>query len=283
MVSNLKTTPLPRNMLTHIICLIRQIQAVTTSKRAHIQRAVNVWTMLCKGYSASNLWWAVNKTTRKNFVTYEKHIIVAAGIEALLISWRKFLYACVKEVCHLFAQPHFDTFCQVIIIEVPWSQPFLWVGKQEVVAWSEIRAVKRVIKQFPFETPQQFFSVSSCVQIHFHRGALCQMSAHFFPPVAFLFYPRKQLASAFWQADKMCLNFIDFYGECVCSHCFDCSLVSTFRNETQISSLGTCVVWLGNVFPSLCQKAQHKESYSLCVMCTHEYFWNSFCQNLSVA
>jgi hypothetical protein len=26
------------------------------------------------------------------------------------------------------------------------------------------------------------------------------------------------------------------FGECVCIHCFDCSLVSTFTTETQVSS-----------------------------------------------
>jgi hypothetical protein len=41
--------------------------------------------------------------------------------------------ACLKEVCHLRAQPHFDTFHQLIIVEVLCSQPVLQVGKQVVV------------------------------------------------------------------------------------------------------------------------------------------------------
>jgi hypothetical protein len=36
--------------------------------------------------------------------------IVTARIEALVVSGTKFLYACAKEVCHLLAQPRFDTF-----------------------------------------------------------------------------------------------------------------------------------------------------------------------------
>jgi hypothetical protein len=32
------------------------------------------------------------------------------------------------------------------------------------------------------------------------------------------------------------LNFFGMFDECVCIHCFDCSLVSTFTNETQVSS-----------------------------------------------
>jgi hypothetical protein len=43
--------------------------------------------------------------------------------------WNKFLNACIKEVCRLWAQPHFDTFHQLITVEVLWSQPVLQVGK----------------------------------------------------------------------------------------------------------------------------------------------------------
>jgi hypothetical protein len=39
------------------------------------------------------------------------------------------LYACVKEVFRLWAQPHFATFHQIlIIVEALWSQPVLQVG-----------------------------------------------------------------------------------------------------------------------------------------------------------
>jgi hypothetical protein len=61
------------------------------------------------------------------------------------------LYAYFKEVCCL-CQPHFDTFHQLLIIaEALWSQPVLQVGRQVVVAQSEIRAQRRVIKQLPVE------------------------------------------------------------------------------------------------------------------------------------
>jgi hypothetical protein len=43
------------------------------------------------------------------------------------------LYACVKEGCHLWAQPCYDIFHQLlIIVEALWSQPVLQVGKQVV-------------------------------------------------------------------------------------------------------------------------------------------------------
>jgi hypothetical protein len=34
------------------------------------------------------------------------------------------------------------------------------------------------------------------------------------------------------QADDICLNNFGLFGECVCIHCFDCSLVPAFTNET---------------------------------------------------
>jgi hypothetical protein len=64
------------------------------------------------------------------------------------------------------------------------------------------------------------------------------------PPSALLFSPRKQLSSAFWQADKACLNCSGLFGECACIHYVGCSLVSTFRNETQVSSPVTRTTWL---------------------------------------
>jgi hypothetical protein len=73
--------------------------------------------------------------------------IVTAGIEALVISGNKFLYACVKEVCSPWAQPQFDTFHELhITVEVLSSHTILHVGKQVVVTRSEIRAVRGVVK-----------------------------------------------------------------------------------------------------------------------------------------
>jgi hypothetical protein len=67
-------------------------------------------------------------------------------MEALVASENKFLYACVKEVCCMWAQPCFDTFHQFLItVEALWSQPVLRVGKGVVVTRSEIRAERRVV------------------------------------------------------------------------------------------------------------------------------------------
>jgi hypothetical protein len=94
--------------------------------------------------------------------------VVTMGTEALAISGNKFLYACAKEVCHLWAQPHYDTFHELlIIVEALWlPQPFLQVGNQVVITWSKIRAVRWVVKELPVEMLQQCSSVSSCMQIH---------------------------------------------------------------------------------------------------------------------
>jgi hypothetical protein len=58
-------------------------------------------------YSGSNLRCPVNKTSNEKNILYTKNtyilklLLVTAEIEALAISWNKFLYAYVEEVCHL--------------------------------------------------------------------------------------------------------------------------------------------------------------------------------------
>jgi hypothetical protein len=71
-------------------------------------------------------WSAVDKTSnKKNKFDYIQKIhaylsyfstYVTAGTEALVISGNKFLHVHVKEVCYLRAQPHSDTFHQLLII-----------------------------------------------------------------------------------------------------------------------------------------------------------------------
>jgi hypothetical protein len=54
--------------------------------------------------------------TKNKYILKLLPIVVTAWIEALVILGNKFLYACVKEVCHHWAQPRFDMF-QLIIID----------------------------------------------------------------------------------------------------------------------------------------------------------------------
>jgi hypothetical protein len=49
----------------------------------------------------------------------------------------------------------------------------------------------------------------------------------------------QKTAAISFLADNVGLNVFGLFGECVCIHCFDCSLVSTFTNETQVSSCVT--------------------------------------------
>jgi hypothetical protein len=42
--------------------------------------------------------------------------IVTAGIKALVLG-NKFLYGCVREVCHMLTQPHFDTTTSSILLK----------------------------------------------------------------------------------------------------------------------------------------------------------------------
>jgi hypothetical protein len=61
----------------------------------------------------------------------------------------------------------------LLLFEALWSQSVLEIGKQVVVAWSEIRALRTVVKQLPVEMLQQCSSASSCLwtlivtQVHY--------------------------------------------------------------------------------------------------------------------
>jgi hypothetical protein len=116
----------------------------------------------------SQFWWLYlyapkfhrEKCTRCEILLLN---VVTAGIAALVVSVNIFSYACVNEVCRLWAQPRFDTIRQpLIIVGALWLQPVLQIGKQVVVTRSEIRAVRSVVKQLPVEMLQQWSSVSCC-------------------------------------------------------------------------------------------------------------------------
>jgi hypothetical protein len=122
------------------------------------------------------------------------------------------------------------------IVEALWTQPVLQVGKQVVVTRRKIRAVRRVVKQLPVKVLQQCSSASSCMRtciFIWENFTECQHStslvlndstqfivsqyicAHYCGPLLheftistpFLFFPRKQLPSAFWQTNNICLKF----------------------------------------------------------------------------
>jgi hypothetical protein len=59
------------------------------------------------------------------------------------------------------------------------------------------------------------------------------------------------------------------FGECVRVQCFDCSLVSTPTNETQVSSSVTPTMRLRNSLPTLWYHSKKvKAEAILCILCT---------------
>jgi hypothetical protein len=159
-----------------------------------------------------------------------------------------------------------------------WSQPVRQVGKQMVAARSEIGVVRRVVKQLPVEMLQQCSCASNCMRwalswritapdvniplflfwmAHHTQGFQC-IAINFWRyrgPLSHEFrqqhsFPVKTVATSFL-ADDVCLNFFNLFAEYVWIHFFDCSFISTFINETQISSSLTRTMLLGNSPPSL--------------------------------
>jgi hypothetical protein len=132
--------------------------------------------------------------------------VVTAGLETLVVSGYKLLYGCVKEVCRLWAQPRFYTSNPLlVIVEALWLQPVLQVGKQVVVARSEIRDLRRVVKQLPVEMLQQCLSGGSCMRTcivmeKYYEYTVCQHSMPFFPewPHAIFFVFRNTLLTLLW-------------------------------------------------------------------------------------
>jgi hypothetical protein len=81
------------------------------------------------------------------------------------------------------------------------------------------------------------------------------------------FLSQKTVAISFL-AD-VCLKFFSLFGKYVCIHCFDCSLVSTFRNKILISSPVTRPMWLRNSLSSwCCYSKKVKAEAFLCLLCS---------------
>jgi hypothetical protein len=72
-------------------------------------------------------------------------------------------------------------YSSLFIFDLLWSQPVLQVGKQVVVAWSEIRAARRMVRQFPVEMLQQCSSASSCMRARIVMEEHCTGCKHSMP------------------------------------------------------------------------------------------------------
>jgi hypothetical protein len=184
----------------------------------------------------------------------------------------------------------------------------LQVGKQVVVAWSTVRAV-RVVRQLPVEMLRQCLVWAAVwwhtlswrsttpnvsiprllfwIALHTFFSVLQYASDIIMVPccknstVSTPFLSHKTVAIGFL-ADNVDSNFVSLLGGCVCIHCFDCSLVSTFTNETQVSSPITRMMWLGYSSPALCYCSKKvKAKGILCILCAHlSVFRTHLAQNL---
>jgi hypothetical protein len=95
------------------------------------------------------------------------------------------------------------------------------------------------------------------------------------------FLSQKATATSFLVGRHL-LKLFQLVGDCVCIHCFESFLVSTFTNETQVSS--PVMMWLRNLSPSLwyCLKKVYK-SWSNCqhFVHTHEPNCDNLLQNIA--
>jgi hypothetical protein len=104
--------------------------------------------------------WATFQTNRRNL----------GDLSAVQIH-----YACIREICLLWAQPVFDIFHYLIIFGAFRSQTILHADKEAVVKRKDNRAVRRVVKHFPDK------SATKCLRMLTHTFIqepykLCQYS-----------------------------------------------------------------------------------------------------------
>jgi hypothetical protein len=75
------------------------------------------------------------------------------------------------------------------------------------------------------------------------------------------------------------VQFFEFFGECVCIHCFGCSLVSAFTNEIRVSSPVWCDWEIHRHLYGITLKCQIW-IHSLCFVHTLDDFQNPSCAEL---
>jgi hypothetical protein len=129
---------------------------------------------------------------------------------------------------------------------------------------------KRCLHSTPFvlNCPTQFiFSVSQ------YTSDTVVLAAWILP-IALLSCPRKQLPSAYWQADNICLNFIGQSGEHVCIHCFECSFGFNIHKWNHVSSPVTHMMWLRNSSPYSWYHSKKSKPKSFSAFCVHTWEQN---------
>jgi hypothetical protein len=78
----------------------------------------------------------------------------------------------------------------------------------------------------------------------------------------------RELYQQQWGRQRLFKFFFGLFGECMCNHCYNCSFVSTFTNETQLSSPVTRTMWLQNSLPSLWYHPKKVRAEAIpCILC----------------
>jgi hypothetical protein len=65
------------------------------------------------------------------------------------------------------------------------------------------------------------------------------------------------------------LNFFSLFDEWICTHSFDCSLVSSFTNVTKVSSPVTHTMWLRTSLPPLWDCSEKAEAKAIVCICAY--------------
>jgi hypothetical protein len=168
-------------------------------------------------------------------------------------------------------------------------------------AWSEIRAVRRVVKQLSvhmLECEQPY------ANMHWNGGALHQMSAFLCSEWSYSYFivspyifdvilwihnehsfsiPK---AICYQLSDRRFLKLFWLFGECAYIHCSNCSLVLIFTNEIQISSPVTDNMWLRHSSPSLWNCSKKSKQKLVSAFCVHPWAFSELaiaypnCDNL---
>jgi hypothetical protein len=172
-----------------------------------------------------------------------------------------------------------------LFVEALWSQPVLQVGKQVVVAWRKIRAsswnapavieCEQLSVDAPWVLLKSTFAFCSewpyWIFLVFHITLLTLLWSlvAWIPPSTLLYCTRKPVAISFL-AD-VSLNFFGLFSECLHPCCFDCFLVLTLTNETQVSSPVTHMMWLRNSLPSLWYCSKNSKLKPFSTFCVHPW------------
>jgi hypothetical protein len=154
----------------------------------------------------------------------------------------------------------------LITAEVLWSQPVLQVVKQVIVTWSEIRAVRRMVKQLPDEMLQQCSSASSCMTPDVSIPCLLfSMALHIFLVFRNILLMLLWFLVAWIPPSAGNVTFL----ACLVNVCAFTALTALWFQHSQVSTPVARTMWFRNSSPSLWYRYKKSKPVPiLCVLCT---------------